>query len=181
VALVRERLAVSVLLLTAALLYARDAVGLVLCTTPDGKTYVGDKPPPDCNVRSEYASPPEPAFAQPPAEPENGSDQSFEAEAIALRRRIEDAVNRAADELIAARDAIAALDSLRPDYNTWTEAQIDNYWAVYRYWASKESDANAKIGRLQSDFQNLLERVREQNHGSLPSTWRRPLNCQHCP
>jgi hypothetical protein len=181
VALVSERLAASVLLFTAVLWFARDAIALVLCTTPDGKTYVGDKPPPDCKVRSEYASPPEPAFSEPASEPEDGSDYSFEAEAIALRRRIEDAINRAADDLIAARDAIATLDSLRPDYNTWTQAQIDNYWAVYRYWASKESDANAKISRLQSDFQTLLERVREQNHSSLPSTWRRPLNCQHCP
>jgi hypothetical protein len=178
---VSERLAASVLLLTAVLLCAREGVGLVLCTTPDGKTYAGDKPPPDCKVRSEYANPPEPALSEPASEPKNGSDQSFEAEAIVLRRRIEDAINRAADDLIAARDALVTLDSQRPDFNTWTQAQIDNYWTVYGYWASKESDARAKISRLRSDFASLVEQVRAQNHGSLPSTWRRPLNCQNCP
>ncbi len=176
------RLAASVLLLTGVLLCAREGVGLVLCTTPDGKTYAGDKPPPDCKVRSEYANPPESAFSEPASEPEkNSSDQSLEAEAIVLRRRIEDAINRAADDLVAARDALVTLDSQRPDYNTWTQAQIENYWSVYRYWTSKESDAREKIGLLRSDYASLLEQVRAQNHGSLPSTWRRPLNCQNCP
>src|SRR4029077_19150795 len=99
-----------------------------------------DKPPPDCKVRSEYANPPEPAFAEPASEPENSSDQSFEAEAIVLRRRIQDAINRAADDLVAARDALATLDTQPPDYNTWTQAQIENYWSVYRHWTTKESD-----------------------------------------
>jgi hypothetical protein len=176
-----ERSAASVLLFAAALLCARDAVGLVLCTTPDGKTYVGDKPLSDCKGRSEYASPPEPPVSKPASEPASSSDQSFEAEAIALRRRIEDAINRAADDVITARDAIVTLDSQNPDYNTWTQAQIDNYWAVYRYWASKESDARTTISQQRSDFDILVERVRTRNHGSLPSTWCRPLNCQHCP
>jgi hypothetical protein len=177
-----ERHAPLVFLLSAFLLCAREAVGLVLCTTPEGKTYVGDKPPPGCKVRSEYTNPPEPAFSEPTGEAENkGSDQSFEAEGIALRRRIESAINRAADDLIAAQEAIVALDSQRPDFNTWTQAQVENYWAVYRYWASKESDARAKISRLRADFASLVEEVRAQNHGSLPSTWRRPLNCQNCP
>jgi hypothetical protein len=181
VAPVSKRLSASVLLLTGVALCAREGVSLVLCTTPDGKTYVGDKPPPDCKVRSEYANPPERAFSEPASEPESQSDQSFEAEAIVLRRRIEDAINRAAEDLVAAREALMTLDAQSPDYNTWTQAQIDNYWAVYHYWASKESDSRAKISRLRSDFASLIEQVREQNHGSLPSTWRRPLNCQNCP
>jgi hypothetical protein len=43
------------------LLAATSSAALVLCTTPDGKTYAGDTPPPAWKVKSEYTS------AEPPS------------------------------------------------------------------------------------------------------------------
>lgn len=40
----------------APVLLATTAHALVLCTTPDGKTYAGDTPPADSKVKGEYTS-----------------------------------------------------------------------------------------------------------------------------
>jgi len=46
------------------------AHALVLCTTPDGKTYAGDKPPPGCVVKGEYVNPtPAPETPTPVGQP----------------------------------------------------------------------------------------------------------------
>ena len=48
-----------IVIAVASLTLSGTAQALVLCTTPDGKTYAGDKPPPGCEVKSSYQSAPE--------------------------------------------------------------------------------------------------------------------------
>src|SRR5262245_54123550 len=77
-----------------------SARALVLCTTPDGKSYVGDKPPPGCEVKSSYQSTPEaPAPDNAAAAPGDTSREDFSVQASRSRTEIERALNKDAARL----------------------------------------------------------------------------------
>ena len=168
-------------------LIASNAHALVLCRMPSGETYAGDVPPPGCVVTQSYRNPDneearttEGSRAESQAKQE-AADTAFEAGAIVARRRIEGSINEAADSLVSAGEALAQLERASPDYMTWSQAQIDEYWAMRRIYVSKQSDARGRISELRSEFSRLTDRVRAQHHGSLPPAWRPTLNCQSCP
>jgi hypothetical protein len=88
------------LLALASLVVPGTAHALVLCATPDGKTYVGDKPPPGCEVKSSYQSSPEaPASGNAADAPVDVSKDDFSVQASRARTEIERALNKNADSL----------------------------------------------------------------------------------
>jgi hypothetical protein len=170
----------------AALVLSETAHALVLCTTPDGKTYAGDKPPPGCEVKSRYTSPPAPAEPQ-PAEPaaadasaeQRAADNAFMAQAFRRRREIEDEINAAADRLIEAHNSFQRV-LVRPD--DWANAgRHREYQNIKDNYSHAEDDARVRIEQCREDFKKLTEDVRDRFHGILPPTWRTTLNCGSCP
>jgi hypothetical protein len=95
------------------LLVAADSWALVLCTTPDGKSYAGDTPPPNCKVKSEYTSsePPTPqqSLEADLADQKAAQMNAFDAKALSLRRSLERSANDAAEELEETRCKLAAV------------------------------------------------------------------------
>jgi hypothetical protein len=172
--------------LVAALVVATSsrAPALVVCSTPDGKTYVADKPPSGCVVKGEYANAPEEptprvsrSTADAPAAAE-ADENAFDAQTIMRRRRIEKDINEAADKLVDAREKLGSLEEVRPD---WSYGQIQFNRNARDRSSSQESAATRRIEDCQTEFDRLTEQVREHHKGSLPASWSLKLNCRNCP
>jgi hypothetical protein len=94
---------------------SRNRLTLVLCTTPDGKTYVRDKPPPGSEVKSSYQSAPEaPTLDNAPAAPGDASRDAFSVQASRARTEIERALNKDAGSLEEIRKRIEDVQRIEP-------------------------------------------------------------------
>lgn len=183
----------------AALIAAYPAHALVLCTTPDGKTYAGDFPPAGCVEKGRFDEPAVPAatgYEGDAAEEETAAidPETKEARtdavrgALTRRYQIERQIQKVAAER---RSVIGSINSLRHPREPAGGASSSG-WNRYRenvriYYAERsrllgvKTDLEIEISRLQGEFDSLTRDVAYANGGELPSTWRRKLNCAECP
>ncbi|MGH7805440.1 MAG: hypothetical protein ACREQJ_13910, partial [Candidatus Binatia bacterium] len=182
-----------------ALLLAAPASAIVLCTTPDGKTYAGDHPPQGCEVTTEYENPPvvPPTEEEVEAAAQAGAAQAIDeaettrrtsvlASALRERRQLESDINDLAAELMSIRTEIANVPvvnaaSYRDTRLGWQQYQEDlqeteNYRTDLRI---KEGEVLGQISALRTKFDGLTSHVRTEL-GTLPSTWA-SLRCSQCP
>lgn len=184
----------GVIALAAAMLAAYPAAhALVLCTTPDGKTYAGDTPPPDCKIKSQYvnapAESPSPQDALDAAEANRkaADANAIETQALASRRRIETDANRAAEEL----DDIHAKLANVPQVNAGGYQSNVSGVRAYHQDATARSEAvtamRARERELLSQIKDCRTRFDELTSslakapGSLPASWSRTMRCDRCP
>src|SRR5262249_32680655 len=157
---------------------------LVLCTTPDGKTYVGDKPPPRCEIKGNYQSAPEtPNLDGAAPAPGDTSRDSFSVQASRARTEIERALNKDAASLEEVRRRVEDVQrmELQGDSN-YVVTQQDIADARSRAAALRElRDAERKtlidIADLWRAFDELDAKVVEHYGGKEPDWWRRTLRC----
>jgi hypothetical protein len=171
------------------------AHALVLCTTPDGKTYAGDKPPADCKVKSEYVNPPS-TEAEPQAATQGDdadraaratAENAADAQAIKLRRQLEDGADAAAEELGNVRHRLTTLPVVNPaNYRDtpsgWQAYEQDVHAREAQLWAlhSRESELIVQIAGLRRDFTSLTGSLARAHGGAAPSWWG-PMRCSRCP
>lgn len=171
---------------------ATAAQALVLCTMPDGKSYAGDTPPPGCQVKSQYASPPaEPATstdttsdADSEADRKAAASNAVEAQALTARRRLETEINRAADDLVALRAQMAsgsstAVAAFQQAINGVTQ-QGGGASETLPDLRARERALLAEIDGYKKQYSELTERLAKER-GSLPPSWPRALRCDRCP
>jgi hypothetical protein len=171
----------------AVLVLSGTARALVLCTTPDGKTYVGDKPPPGCQVKSKYTSlpalaepqPAEPAAASPSAD-QQAADNAFMVDALRRRRALEKDVNDAADRLAEANEQKKAVESPNA-WLTYGGGDLKAFAKAKREVQTREAKARVRLEDRKHEFEDLNKKVREHFHGVAPASWRSKLNCKSCP
>jgi hypothetical protein len=172
----------------ASLVFPGTAQSLVLCTTPDGKTYVGDKPPPGCEVKSSYQSAPEaPTLGDTAVAPGGASTDDFSVRASRARTELERALNRDAASLEEIRKRIEDVQRIEPQGDpNYVVTQQDIVDAKRRAAAQGElRDAERRtlvdIAELWRAFDELDAKVVERYGGKAPDWWRRALSCPKCP
>jgi len=173
------------------LLTATSSAALVLCTTPDGKTYAGDTPPPGCKVKSEYTS------SEPPSPQEEldadladktaAQMNAFDAKALSLRRSLERSANDAAEELEETRRQLAAVPVVNPGmYENsaygWQRYEEDLHARDMLVSALRQREAEllGKINGASQAFGELTANVARAHGGMLPPSWA-PMRCSKCP
>jgi hypothetical protein len=68
--------------------FVTHAHATVLCTTPDGRTYAGDQPPPDCKERGSFSRPYTESFKEGAAE--RSAPSSIESSATSRSTGVEE-------------------------------------------------------------------------------------------
>jgi hypothetical protein len=180
------------LIATASLALSGSALALVLCTTPDGKTYVGDKPPPGCEVKSSYQSAPEaPAPGNAADAPVGASKDDFSVQASRARTEIERALNKDAGSLEEIHKRIDEVQRIAPQgspnyFATQQDvADVANFQsrkaAALRELRDAERKTLAHMADLWKAFDELDANVVEHYGGKEPDWWRRTLSCPKCP
>ena len=181
------------------LLHAAPASAIVLCTTPDGRQFAGDDPPPDCKVTSAYENPPvvAPSAEEIQAAAREGTQAAIDdaaekrrtsvlASAIRERRALEDDLNDLASDLIGVRNEIANVPAVNPtNYRDtplgWQQYQEDlqanqEYRIELR---QKEGQMLAEMSSIRNRFDELTSHVRSEL-GAVPPSWA-SLRCTQCP
>jgi hypothetical protein len=165
---------------------------LVLCTMPDGKTYVGDEPPPGCEVKSSYQSAPE--APAPDAAADATADASkgdLSVRASRARTEIERNLNRDADSLEEVRKRIEEVRRAEPEgspnyFATQQDvADAANFQsrkaAALKELREAERKTLADIAALWKAFDELNADVAEHYGGKQPDWWRDTVSCSKCP
>src|SRR5262245_59381222 len=176
----------------AALVVPGSAGALVLCTTPDGKTYVGDKPPPGCEVKSTYQPTPDgPAPGDAADALVDTSKDDFSVQASRTRTDIERSLNKDADNLEEIRNRIGETQRMEPQgspnyFATQQDvADVANFQsrkaAALRDLRDAERKTLADMAALWRGFDELNAHVVEHYGGKEPDWWRRTLTCSKCP
>jgi hypothetical protein len=157
---------------------------------PDGKTYAGDNPPADCNVKSSYTPLPEQGaeeVKQTASDLQRAADlNAFDREALSKRRELERNAEDAAQHLSRIHAEIASLPPAGGGANS--AADIVLYLEVSKArderledLRSQESDVKASIAADRARFQMLTAQVEKRHGGQLPASWSRQLRCSQCP
>jgi hypothetical protein len=173
------------------LLTTTSPAALVLCTTPDGKTYAGDTPPPGCKVTSEYTSskPPTPQeeLDADLADKTAAQMNAFDAKAISIRRRLERDANDAAEELEETRRKLGTVPVVNPAmYENsgygWQryEEDLHNRDMLISSLRQREAELLGKINDARQAFGELTAKVAEVHGGMAPPSWA-PIRCSKCP
>lgn len=177
---------------------ATPASAFKKCRTADGKLLFTDVPPAGCVVEGEIPNAPRAPEPETPAgEPSAGdvpvagdapAGGSFDAQAIATRRRIERALAGAADDLAAlAREranaprlpAGAYVDTRSGEGSYQDGASIDpQAEAAIR---AREDKVKERIQALRDEDAAVTAKLAESNGGSLPSWWSPAPRCEGCP
>jgi hypothetical protein len=176
----------------AVLILSGTARALVLCTTPDGKTYVGDTPPPGCEVKSSYESAPEaPAPNNAANAPVGAREDNFSVQASRARTKIERALNKDAGSLEDIRKRIGEVELIEPQgspnyFATQQDVADAAAFQSRKAAALKElSDAERKtladMADLWRAFDELDADVVKHYGGKEPDWWRHTLSCPGCP
>jgi hypothetical protein len=154
---------------------------------PDGRTYAGDTPPPECKVKSQYAdTAPEPPA--PPAGPEaaeaaesdrkTASANASESQALPARRRIEAEANAAAEELAETRAKLSQYANSLEGTDPTTRALLRDEGR--EALQTRERELLKKIEDTRAQFAELTSRLTKER-GSLPASWPRAMRCDRCP
>ncbi len=158
------------------------AHGLVLCKTPDGKTYAGDAPPAGCVVSSSYErNAPRDAIDGGPPAPEPAADSAADAQALTSRRRLEERVNQLADQLKSINRQISSVPEIYPSQYQTTDLYVRALHernAVLSELYNQRGEIKIALDSAADEFKNLTEDFR-RSRGSLPSWWG-PLRCSQC-
>jgi hypothetical protein len=185
------RLSFAATFLATQLLVVADSSALVLCTTPDGKTYAGDTPPADCKVKSEYTSsePPTPqkALDADQSNQREAAINEFDAKAISIRRQIERQAQDAAEELKSVRQQELNLPAVNPAmYENgaygWQRYEEDLQRREMQLSAlqQREAELMGKMGDARRAFGELTEKMAKAHGGNAPASWA-PMRCDGCP
>ncbi len=185
------RLTLAATFLATQLLVVADSSALVLCTTPDGKTYAGDTPPSDCKVKSEYTSsePPTPqeALDADQSSQRDAAINEFDAKAISIRRQIERQAQDAAEELKSVRQQELNLPVVNPAmYENsaygWQryEEDLQRREMLLSGLRQREAELMEKIGGARRAFGELTEKVAKAHGGMTPPSWA-SMRCDGCP
>jgi hypothetical protein len=180
------------LIAVASLTLSGTANALVLCTTPDGKTYVGDKPPPGCQVKSSYQSALEAPAPDNAVDPTAGpSTDDLSVRASRARTEIERDLNKDADSLEEVRKRIDEVERAEPQGSSNYFATQQDVADVANFQSRKAAalkdlrDAERKtladIAALWKAFDELNADVAEHYGGKQPDWWRHTLSCSKCP
>jgi hypothetical protein len=173
------------------LLVVAESSALVLCTTPDGKTYAGDTPPADCKVKSEYTSsePPTPqeALETEQSDRQEAAENAFDAKALSIRRQIERLAQDAAEELKSVRQQQLNLPVVNPAmYENsaygWQryEEDLQKREMLLSALRQREAELMGKIGGARQAFGELTEKMAKAHGGIAPASWA-PMRCDGCP
>src|SRR5262245_28678506 len=172
------------LLAIASLVVPGTARALVLCTTPDGKTYAGDKPPSGCEVKRSYHSAPEaPAPGNTTGAPVDASKDGLSVHASRARTEIERALNKDANSLEDIRNRIEEVQRIEPQgspnyFATQQDvADVSTFQSRKAAALSELKDAERKtladMADLWKTFDQLDAKVVEHYGGKEPDWWRR--------
>jgi hypothetical protein len=171
---------------------AAESSALVLCTTPDGKTYAGDAPPPNCKIKSEYTTSSEPPTPQEALDADISNQKTaemnaFDAKAISIRRSLERTANDAAEELEETRRKLAAVPVVNPvmyenSAYGWQRYEEDLHARemLISSLRQREAELVGKINGAWQAFGDLTTKVAKAHGGMAPPSWA-PLRCEKCP
>lgn len=189
-----EKIAIRTLvsIVIVVLAFSGTAPALVLCTTPDGKTYVGDKPSPGCEVKTRYESAPEaPARDNAAGAPVGASDDGLSVHASRARTQIERALNEGASKLEEIHKRIEQIQNVEPqgDPNFFATQQdvadVANFQsrkaAALKDLRDYERKTLARVADLWKAFDELEANVVKHYGGKPPDWWRHTLSCPKCP
>jgi hypothetical protein len=179
------------LIAIASVVLSGSAYALVLCTTPDGKTYAGDTPPPGCKVKSEYTSTEAPTPQETlDAEISNqkaAEINAFDAKALSTRRSIERSAEEAAEELEVTRRKLAAVPVVNPamyenSVYGWQryEEDLHTHEMLISSLRQREAELLGKIDGAHQAFGELTAKVAQAHGGMTPPSWA-PMRCGKCP
>lgn len=180
------------LIAIASLTLSGTAQALVLCTMPDGRTYVGDKPPPGCEVKRSYQPAPEAQAPDKAAEATAGASKNdLSVHASRARTEIERDLNKDADSLEEIRKKIEEVQRAEPQgspnyFATQQEvADVANFQsrkaAALKELRDAERKTLADMAALWKAFDKLDANVAGHYGGKEPDWWRDTLSCSKCP
>jgi hypothetical protein len=158
---------------------------------PDGKTFVGDKPPAGCEVKSSYQSAPEGPFPDNAAGVPDAPKDGLSVHASRARTEIERALNEDASSLEDIRNRIDEVQRIEPEgspnyFATQQDvADVANLQSRKAAALRELKDAERKTLAHMADswkaFDKLDAEVVDHYGGKEPDWWRRTLSCQKCP
>ena len=180
--------------------WASPGDAFVKCRTADGKVMIVDMAPPGCEVENELPNPPADADSEMPRDaapaaverdesPRDGSaENAGNAREISARRRIERALNEAADELENVRATLATAPVVSGGaFQATADGTISQIEGAKIYkdgnddLRAREATLLSTIANLKREFAELTGRVEERNGGVPPTWWSRSPRCRKCP